>query len=98
LYKPQGIPLRGTDVAVVSLDEFEALRLCDMENLDQQSAGRQMGVSRGTVQRLLYSGRRRIVRAILRREAIAINLQESEASNAGVHPHQRRCRTRRRGE
>jgi predicted DNA-binding protein (UPF0251 family) len=59
----------------LSLDQFEAMRLCDLEGLDQRQAGERMGVSRGTVQRLLYAGRRGMVEAIVRNQAITINLR-----------------------
>ena len=36
----------------LELSELEAMRLCDLEGLDQSAAGERMGVSRGTVQRL----------------------------------------------
>ena len=60
----------------VSLDEFEALRLCDYENLEQVEAGEKMGVSRGTIQRLLYKGRAKIVEAILSNKSLHIHLKE----------------------
>ena len=78
----------------LSLDQFEALRLCDVERLEQEEAGRKMGVSRGTVQRLLYSGRKLLVDAITKNNAIIINLKGSEASDDIVHTHQRRRRNR----
>jgi predicted DNA-binding protein (UPF0251 family) len=53
-------------------DELEALRLCDMEGLDQSGAGERMGVSRGTVQRLLKSGRATVVRALVEGGALLI--------------------------
>jgi predicted DNA-binding protein (UPF0251 family) len=95
VYKPQGIPMRRIETVAISLDQFEALRLCDSEQLDQEAAGRRMGVSRGTIQRLLYKGRQKIVEAILHQRALVINLQESEDTNAGMHSHQRQRRTRR---
>jgi predicted DNA-binding protein (UPF0251 family) len=58
--------------------------------LDQHEAGERMGISRGTVQRLLYAGRKRLVDAILNNRAIIVNLQESEAEYAGMHPHRRK--------
>ena len=97
VYKPQGIPMRQIDTSVLTLDQFEALRLCDAEQLDQETAGERMGVSRGTIQRLLYGARKQIVEAILHNHAIVINLKESEATDAGLHSHQRKCRTRRHG-
>lgn len=62
------------DLESVSLrtDEFEALRLCDLEGLDQESAGERMGVSRGTVQRLVKSGREKVMGALVRNAALVI--------------------------
>jgi len=96
--KPQGIRLRDIETTMLSLDQFEVLRLCDVENLDQNEAGKRMGISRGTVQRLLYSARRLLVSALIDNQAIIINLKESEACDVDVHPNQRRCWSRRHGE
>jgi predicted DNA-binding protein (UPF0251 family) len=75
ILKPQGIPMRDVRTVELSLDQFEAMRLCDHEGLDQQQAGERMGVSRGTVQRLIYRGRQQVIEALLRNHAIAINLR-----------------------
>jgi predicted DNA-binding protein (UPF0251 family) len=53
-------------------DELEALRLCDVEGLHQAVAGERMGVSRGTVQRLLKTGRETLVRAVVEGAALVI--------------------------
>ncbi len=53
-------------------DELEAVRLCDMEGFDQAGAGEKMGVSRGTVQRLVKSGRATLVRAVVENAALVI--------------------------
>jgi predicted DNA-binding protein (UPF0251 family) len=53
-------------------DELEALRLCDVEGLHQALAGDRMGVSRGTVQRLLKSGRATLVQALVENKALII--------------------------
>jgi len=84
--------MREIETVAIALDEFEAVRLCDHEGLDQEEAGRRMGVSRGTVQRLLYGARKQLVDAVLYQKAILINLRESEVKNAGMHSHQRRDR------
>lgn len=93
IYKPQGIPLRETPVTELDADAFEALRLCDLDGLDQTAAGLAMGVSRGTVQRLLKEARRKLVGALVRHEALSILLTEEEP-HADLHPHPGR---RRRG-
>lgn len=59
----------------LGLDELEAMRLVDLLGRDQSAAGEEMGISRGTVQRLLYSGRSKVVQALL--EGRPIRLGES---------------------
>jgi len=44
--------------------ELEAFRLVDLEGLSQEEAGKRMGVSRGTVWRLLHSVRRKTAQAL----------------------------------
>lgn len=46
-------------------DELEALRLVYLENFSQNEAASLMGVSRGTLWRLLDSGRRKLVQALI---------------------------------
>jgi uncharacterized protein len=58
-------------------DELEALRLCDLEGLSQAEAGERMGVSRGTVQRLVKSGRQRVMGALVRNAALVIGDEEA---------------------
>jgi len=70
--KPAGIPTRNLEKAMLNLDELETLRLCDSEGLSQDDAGKRMGVSRGTVQRLVNSGRKKIIDAILNSQALVI--------------------------
>jgi len=46
-------------------DELETLKLCDMEGMTQEEAGRKMGISRGTVQRMLTRGRQKVTEALV---------------------------------
>ena len=73
VFKPRSIPMSRLETIPLELDELEAMRLCDQEGLDQTEAGDRMGVSRGTVQRLLRSGRSKLVGALLSNAAIVIN-------------------------
>ena len=70
----------------LGLDELEAVRLCDLDGLAQEDAGRRLGVSRGTVQRLVKSGRAKIVGALVGSSALIIekgNPNEDLHSNIG---------------
>jgi uncharacterized protein len=74
-FKPTGIPLSELDKIILYIDELEAFKLCDYDGLTQNEAGSKMGVSRGTVQRLLSSARGKIAAALS--ECKAILLEET---------------------
>jgi predicted DNA-binding protein (UPF0251 family) len=63
------------EILALGEDQLEALRLCDMEGLHQAVAGQKMGVSRGTVQRLLKTGRETLVRAVVENAALIIGTE-----------------------
>jgi predicted DNA-binding protein (UPF0251 family) len=67
----------------LELGELETMRLCDAEGLSQHDAGQRMGVSRGTVQRLLKRGRAKVVRALLGSKALLI---EKGDNDENLHP------------
>lgn len=52
------------------LDEMEAFRLCDAEGLTQEEAGERMGVSRGTVQRIVTVARKKVATSLAKGYAI----------------------------
>lgn len=72
MFKPVGIPGFDLDEVKLELDEFEAIRLCDYEDKNQIQASEAMDVSRATIQRLLSSGRKKIVDALLNSKRISI--------------------------
>jgi predicted DNA-binding protein (UPF0251 family) len=72
VYKPTALPMAELNVIELELDEFESMRLCDLENKNQIDAAEIMGVSRATVQRLLTSGRKKVIDAMLNSKAIKI--------------------------
>jgi predicted DNA-binding protein (UPF0251 family) len=63
-FKPTGIPLTELEKIVLYTDELEALKLCDLDGLTQEEAGLKMDISRGTVQRILSSARRKTALAL----------------------------------
>jgi predicted DNA-binding protein (UPF0251 family) len=56
--------------------ELEVIRLIDIEDLNQEQAGTRMGTSRGTIWRLLQSGRRKIAIGLI--EGRRIEIQEHQ--------------------
>ena len=72
IFKPRSIPMTDLGIVHLGTDELEAMRLCDLEGLEQIEAGARMGVSRGTVQRLVKSGRAKVLRALVESNALVI--------------------------
>ena len=73
--KPAGVPTKELQKIVLEIDELEALRLCDGERLSQAAAGERMGISRGTVQRLVTCGRNKLISALVDGKALVVNQQ-----------------------
>jgi len=71
-FKPAGIPLRALEEVRMSVEEAEALRLKDLEGLEQEQGAEKMNVSRPTFQRVLASARQKIADALLNGKAIRI--------------------------
>ena len=67
-------PQSSEDPIYIDPAELEALRLVDLEHLSQEEAGERMGISRGTVWRLLQSARTKVVQALT--EARTLLLQD----------------------
>lgn len=65
---PQGNP----EPVYIEPAELEALRLVDLEGFSQEEAGERMGVSRGTVWRLIQSARKKTAQALTEGRPIRI--------------------------
>ena len=72
LFKPAGVPASGLQRVVLPLDCFEAIRLSDLEGLNQDEVAGQLGVSRPTISRILEKGRRILAEALVEGKAIVI--------------------------
>jgi predicted DNA-binding protein (UPF0251 family) len=77
IYKPVGIPMSELQHLTIYRDELEAMRLCDLDGMTQDAAGSKMGISRGTVQRLLANARKKVVKAITERKALCIDREKN---------------------
>lgn len=72
VFKPAGVPMRGIGEVSMTLDEFEAVRLADLEGLYQELAASRMGVSRSTFSRIVDAAHRKIAEAIVNGKALKI--------------------------
>jgi len=71
-FKPAGVRLVDLREVVLHVDEYEAVRLIDLENIEQSEAGKKMKISQPTLSRLLKSARKKISDALINGKAIRI--------------------------
>ncbi len=76
-FKPTGTPLPELQQVELYRDELEALRLCDFVGLTQEEAGVKMGVSRGTIQRIITGARKKTAQALTEGQALVFADSES---------------------
>jgi predicted DNA-binding protein (UPF0251 family) len=73
IFKPAGIQKNNLEEIVIDLDEYEALRLVDIENLTMQAGAEKMKISSATFNRLVQSVHSKIANAIIYWKVIRIN-------------------------
>ena len=77
-FKPRGIPLSALEEVVLTVDEFEAIRLADLESLYQENAAEKMKVSRQTFGRIIDSAHKKVAEALVQGKALKIEGGEFE--------------------
>jgi len=73
--------MRVLDEIRLTVEEAEAIRLKDLEALEQEDGAEKMNISRPTFQRVLAAGRKKIADALLNGKAIRI-----EGGNYEISP------------
>jgi predicted DNA-binding protein (UPF0251 family) len=95
-FKPAGVRMRELDDSVISVDEYEAIRLKDLEGLEQEEAAQKMNISQPTLHRLLLSARKKITDAIVNGKAIKIQggnyMMTGQVKHGFAHGARRRLR------
>jgi predicted DNA-binding protein (UPF0251 family) len=66
-------PHQSLEPIYIEPAELEAFRLVDLEGLSQEEAGQRMGVSRGTIWRLVQSARRKTAQALSEGRALNVS-------------------------
>ena len=71
-FKPRGVPLSVLEEIALTKEEIEALRLKNLEGLDQIECAKKMRTSQSTFQRILALAYKKISEAIIKGKAIKI--------------------------
>ena len=71
-FKPRGIPLTDLEEIILSVDEFEAVKLADYEQLYQEDAANRMNISRQTFGRIIDAAHQKLADALMHGKALKI--------------------------
>ena len=83
-FKPCGIPRFALREVYLAVEGLEAMRLADLDGLDQTEAAARMGVSRQTLGRILASARRTVTRALV--EGLALRIETGPGTLLETEP------------
>lgn len=71
-FKPAGIPKRELEEVILHVEEVEAIRLKDLEDLEQEECAEKMHISRPTFQRVLTSARKKLAEVLIEGKALRV--------------------------
>jgi len=71
-FKPAGVRMTQLDEVILTVDEYEAVRLKDLNGLDQDECAKKMNVSQPTFHRLVTDARKKISDALINGKAIKV--------------------------
>ena len=69
---PTGVPKCELEENILKIEELEAMRLKDLEGLEQEDCADRMEVSRQTFQRILLTAREKVTDALINGKAVRI--------------------------
>ena len=73
VFKPVGVPRCDLEEIVLSLEELEAIRLKNLEGLEQEECAQRMSISRPTFQRILSDAYEKVARMLT--EGLALRVE-----------------------
>ena len=78
-FKPRGVPLRVLEEVSLAPDEMQALKLHDVDGLNQTKSAAKMNISQPTFNRILNRAYHKVAKALVQGKAIRIELPSIRA-------------------
>lgn len=72
-YKPNGVPMAQLESIALAPDELEAIRLVDLNGLNQLAAAQELGVSRQTLGNTIARARHKVAQALVKGMALELH-------------------------
>lgn len=84
---------QNADKVILNIEEVEAIRLSDLEQMEQNEAAEMMNISRGTFQRIIKTAREKVADALINGKMMQIGGGHYELVDGGTaNRHRRRFR------
>ncbi len=99
LFGPLNAQMNEEDMVSMTVDEYETIRLIDLEGLTQEECAKQMDVARTTVQGIYIDARKKLAQSLVNGKVLRIeggnyklcsNVEKPCHGGGGCH--KRRCR------
>ena len=97
-FGPLGLTSSSEPSVIMTVDEFEAIRLIDLEGFTQEESAEQMNIARTTVQAIYSEARRKLAESLIEAKVLLIEGGEYRLCDGSGNGCGRGCRARRRGK
>lgn len=75
-FKPKGVASKDLQIVMLEPDEVEAIKLCDVDGLQQKQAATQMGISQPTFSRILHHAHQKVAEVLIFGKALKLKKTE----------------------
>ena len=90
-FGPLDEPVRRDHVIIMTVDEYETIRLIDLEDFSQEECGQQMNIGTTTVQCIYNEARKKLAAAIVYGKVLQIEGGEYDLCGENERPCGRGC-------
>ena len=86
-FKPIGFPAAELERVVITLDEYEAVRLADFIGMQHEEAADEMGITRSTFSRLVEQARKKVAGFMIKGKIMSVEGGEVHFRNNIIRCH-----------
>lgn len=90
-FAAQELKTESLETITMTVEEFESIRLIDLDNYDQEEAAIALDVSRGTLQRIYNEAKKKVAEMLICGKRLIIQEGSYRLCNHPEHEHHRRC-------